>query len=101
SFAVEKKDTSDNKILIIGIQPLVSKPLLEYLQKRCIPVEIADQFCKEIEFILYGQKHTAIGFKNNAGGYELRSESFKGSSSPKDLTFFANKQANLSVFEGF
>ncbi len=99
--AVEKKGTSDSKILITNIRTLASKPLLEYLQKRHIPIEIAEQFCKEIDFILYGKKHTAIGFQNNAGGFELRNENFKGSSSPKDITFVDNSRPNITVFEGF
>ncbi len=101
SSAGEKKAPSDSKTLITSIHPLASKSLLEYFQKRCIPVEIAGQFCKEVDFILYGKKHTAIGFQNSAGGYELRNENFKGSSSPKDVTFVDNNLSKLSVFEGF
>ena len=41
------------------------------------------------------------GFKNNAGGYELRNEYFKGSSSPKYVTYVDNGAKNISVFEGF
>ena len=50
---------------------------------------------------MYNKKYTAIGFQNNAGGYELRNQYFKGSSSPKDVTFFDNQQQQLAVFEGF
>ena len=39
--------------------------------------------------------------KNNAGGYELRNEKFKASSSPKDITLLKNDAQNLTVFEGF
>lgn len=101
SFAGEKKEEKNGKILILNERRLSSKFLLDYLQKRCIPVEIAEQFCRQIDFLLYGKKYTAIGFKNNAGGYELRSENFKGSSSPKDITFIDNNLRKLSVFEGF
>ena len=45
--------------------------------------------------------YSAIGFKNNAGGYELRNEYFKGSSSPKCVTYLDNKADKISVFEGF
>ena len=100
--AGEKKDTSSGKILILDDRRINAKPLLEYLEKRCIPVEIAQQFCREVDFLLYDKKYTAIGFKNNAGGYELRNEHFKGSSSPKDITFFDNKnEQKVAVFEGF
>jgi hypothetical protein len=99
--AGEKKESRDGKILIVGDRPIDSKPLLEYLKKRCIPLEIAERFCREVDFLLYGKKHTVIGFKNNAGGFELRNENFKGSSSPKDITFIDNKTEQIAVFEGF
>ncbi len=48
-----------------------------------------------------GRKHTAIGFQNISGGYELRNENFKGSSSPKDITYIDNQAKTVVVFEGF
>lgn len=99
--AGEKKENREGKILIIGDRPLAWKHLLEYLKKRCIPVEIAERYCREVDFLLYDKKHTVIGFKNNAGGNELRSEKFKGSSSPKDITFIDNRTDDVAVFEGF
>jgi hypothetical protein len=50
---------------------------------------------------LYGKNYYAIGFKNHAGGYELRNEKFKASSSPKDITLIKNNAEKLIVFEGF
>lgn len=47
------------------------------------------------------KRYTAIGFKNNSGGYELRSEYFKGSSSPKYVTYLDNNAKNITCFEGF
>ena len=99
-FAGEKKETTDSKIVVLDSRRLAAKELLNYLQKRCIPLEIADRFCKEVDFLLYGKKHTVIGFQNKAGGYELRSENFKGSSSPKDVTFIDNRTDDIVVFEG-
>lgn len=100
-FAGEKKETTDNKIVVLDSHPLAANELLNYLQKRCIPLEIASRFCKEVDFLLYGKQHTVIGFQNIAGGYELRSENFKGSSSPKDITFVDNRTDDVAVFEGF
>lgn len=85
--AGEKKENTDSKIVVLDFRPLAAKELLNYLEKRCIPLEIANRFCKEVGFFLYVKKHTVIGFQNNAGGYELCIEKFKGSSSPKDITF--------------
>jgi hypothetical protein len=86
---------------VLDSRSLAANELLNYLQKRCIPLEIASRFCKEVDFLLYGKKHTVIGFQNNAGGYELRSENFKGSSSPKDITLIDNRTNDVVVFEGF
>jgi len=65
------------------------------------PLNIADRFCREVDFLLYGKKHTVIGFPNKSGGYELRNEHFKGSSAPKDITFLDNRTEGIVVFEGF
>ncbi|WP_245843486.1 toprim domain-containing protein [Niastella vici] len=99
--AGEKKETTDSKIVVLDSCPLAAKELLNYLQERCIPLEIAGRFCKEVDFLLYGKKHTVIGFQNNAGGYELRNAHFKGSSAPKDITFIDNRTDDVAVFEGF
>lgn len=100
-FAAEKKETEGSKIVILSSRELNDKSLLDYLQGRCIPPEIAARFCKEVDFLLYGKQQKAIGFPNNSGGYELRSSTFKGSSSPKDVTFIDNKTDGIAVFEGF
>ena len=49
---------------------------------------------------MYGKKQSAIGLKNDADGYELRNETFKGSS-PKSITTISNNADDISVFEGF
>jgi hypothetical protein len=96
--AVEK-----GKIHIQDIRnPIQSTALFQYLSSRKISVEIANRFCKEIDFLLYDKKYTVIGFPNNVGGYELRSPDFKGSRSPKDITMLGNAQAKrIHLFEGF
>lgn len=82
-----------------GIQLL---SLQKYLLIRKIPLPIANRFCKEIDFLLYDKKNTAIGFKNSAGGYELRNPNFKGSSSPKEPTLMGKDfSKSILVFEGF
>jgi hypothetical protein len=91
------------KIRIVDEREIVSQSLMDYLsEKRKISIDVARIFCREVDFILYDKKHIAIGFKNNHGGYELRNEYFKGSSSPKDITLIENNHSNrCSVFEGF
>ncbi|MEI9954791.1 MAG: CHC2 zinc finger domain-containing protein [Ferruginibacter sp.] len=102
SPAGEKKEASpESKTVIVSAKPLAEISLLDYLESRHISPAIAMKFCKQIEFLLYDKKRTAIGFENNAGGYELRSQNFKGSSSPKDVTFINQNKDEINVFEGF
>ncbi len=100
-IAGEKKESPESRIVILDARPLQDQTLLDYVEKRCIPQEIARRSCREVDFLLYGKQHTVIGFPNRAGGYELRSEHFKGSSAPKDISFIDNRTEQIVVFEGF
>lgn len=99
--AGEKKESDQSRIHIAAIRPLQNNILLDYLDQRKIPLAVANVFCKEVDFSLYEKRQTAIGFQNRSGGFELRSGSFKGSSAPKDISFFDRGLQQLSVFEGF
>jgi hypothetical protein len=102
--AGEKKKTSHEagKIRIISNREISNHELQEYLNTRQIPLTIASQFCEEVSFELYHKKHIAIGFKNDSGGYELRNQYFKGSSTPKEpRLILQNDSKDLAVFEGF
>ncbi len=104
SPADEKKETSQKagKIQVISSADISDPALLQYLHAREIPLAIANQFCHEVTFELYGKKHRAIGSKNDKGGYELRNSYFKGSSAPKEPCLIKGKdEKELSVFEGF
>jgi len=95
------EENNSGKILITDSRAIADPDLRKYLHERHIPLLIANRFCSEIEFELYGKKHFAIGFKNDLGGYELRSPNFKGSSSPKNIRLFKNNSSTITVFEGF
>lgn len=99
--AGEKEKKENGKIVVLEHRPLADLSLLGYIKSRSIPIEIAGRFCREVDFLLYGKQHTAIGFPNRSGGFELRNSYFKGSSSPKDVTLIDNRTKELAVFEGF
>lgn len=88
-------------IKIITEKSLSSLALLRYLKQRRIAENVARDHCREITFSLNEKRHLAIGFKNNEGGYELRSAWFKGSCSPKGVTSIDNGSREMVVFEGF
>ena len=93
-------------IEIVSVNELHSDNLLAYLEKRCIPLSLARLYLKQIEFRFPhgkrpGRIYSAIGFKNDSGGYELRSSFFKVSNSPKMITTIHGDESRYYVFEGF
>jgi len=101
---INYKDARETAINIIATkQPILEPWLCRYLKQRRIEKFIANKYCYEVEFTDCENKKIfkAIGFKNNAGGYELRNEYFKGSSSPKYISYLDNKADSLTAFEGF
>lgn len=85
----------------LEISTLKAPALLKYLADRGISNEIARQYCVQVDYEMKGKHYYAIGFRNNADGYELRNPFFKGSSPPKHITHIANGNPRCSVFEGF
>jgi hypothetical protein len=95
------KKEKEQCISILSVHSLISFSLLRYVYQRRISVQMAERFCKEVLYEINGRKYFAIGFRNNAGGYELRSPFFKGSSTPKDITTIETGAHEVAVFEGF
>jgi DNA primase len=97
----ESKENVESKIQILSERALSSLALERYVTQRRIPITIARAYCKEVSYKLHDKEYYGIGFKNNAGGYELRNQYYKASSSPKDIKTFDNGAKEAMVFEGF
>ncbi|WP_165823804.1 toprim domain-containing protein [Pseudochryseolinea flava] len=91
----------ENKLSIQSVGELRSNELIDYLRTRGIDEDVAFRYCKEVSFQIAQKNYLAVGFENKSGGYELRNNWFKGSSSPKDISFIDNDSAKLYVVEGF
>ncbi len=85
----------------IEISRLESPSLLRYLAQRGIPKNIAQRYCVRVDYRLHGKGYFAIGFENNAHGYELRNPFYKGSFPPKHVIHISNGNPRCNVFEGF
>ena len=85
----------------IEVSRLESPVLLRYLADRGITKEIAQRHCVQVDYELHGKRYYAVGFRNNADGYELRNPFFKGSYPPKHITLIANGKVRCNLFEGF
>lgn len=89
-------------IKILEAKPLEDNtPLTNYLQQRGISLQTAKPFCHAVSFSIGIKNYQAIGFANRSGGYELRNNWFKGSSSPKDITYIDRGAGTVCLLEGF
>ena len=107
SFSFQRDNTPavptnrEPAIKITNTKPLTHLALLDYLKERCIDVDIAKQYCCEVHYSIADKNYFAIGFRNDAGGWELRNRDFKGSISPKNITTINNNNDTVMLFEGF
>ncbi len=85
----------------VKVSRLESPVLLRYLADRGILKDIAQRYCVQVDYGLHGKRYYAVGFENNAHGYELRNPFFKGSYPPKHITHIVNGNSRCNVFEGF
>ena len=100
SFGGERK-ISERKLKILSAQPLSNPYLLRYLAARSIPLPIASAYCSEVLFQNMNRTYYAIGFANDALGWEIRNMYFKGSIAPKAVTTIKRGTDRLQIFEGF
>lgn len=100
---LERYPVNEEKSQIKIYQELEIKryELLKYLEFRCIPLNVARLYCKEIHYTCHGKNFVAIGFKNDSGGYELRHPKFKGKSCDSISTIVVPGSSQLNIFEGF
>ncbi len=93
--------TLPNRLQVLGDYPLCHPALKNYLDIRAVDTTIAKKFCREVHYSVGGRNYFAIGFRNDYGGWELRSERFKGCSTPKHITTIDNGSDKALAFEGF
>ena len=98
----KKKEGGFNKFEVVKLQ---SPELYTYLYKRKINLQIAKQFLMEAHYTFRSNDDSylyALAYANDKGGYELRSNFYKGSTSPKGITtHWLIDGAPVVVFEGF
>ncbi len=101
----EDFDHSGTALSAQKISALQHKTLRDYLASRGIPFVIAKKYLKDIYVrnLKTGKYFHALGLANEGGGYELRNKLFKGSISPKAISFIRGTEhdsGEIHVFEG-
>ena len=96
-----KRKFSERKLEILSAQPLSNPYLLRYLAARAIPLPVASTYCSEVLFQNMKRTYYAIGFANDALGWEIRNMYFKGCVAPKAITTIKRGTDRLQIFEGF
>ena len=110
SFSFSKPASDDEKKKIecgftrFDVVKLQSRGLFAYLYQRKVNIDISKQFLQEAHYSFKeGDRYLyALAYPNDLGGYELRSNFYKGGTSPKSITtHFTKGNAPVIVFEGF
>ncbi|QMW01697.1 toprim domain-containing protein [Spirosoma foliorum] len=102
---VERDGKKSQSLILKSKKPIQHLGLIHYLQKRGIPLAIAQQYFLEIHVRNKNTRKSfyALGFPNEEGGYELRNPFFKGSLGPKAISFIRGREPKpegVHLFEG-
>ena len=101
SLLHRRRSRQSPALRILSDKPLRHPALVGYLSSREIDPTIASTHCWEVRYAVGGRNYFAVGFRNDASGWELRSERFKGCVSPKHITTINNRSDIVIAFEGF
>ena len=87
---------------LIGVQAVKHPKLLLYLSERGLQPSDVSLFLSEVYYRVSEKCFFALGFPNDAGGWELRNPYFKGCFAPKAISTIKGTDSHkLQLFEGF
>ena len=87
---------------LVSVKPITHPKLLQNLAETGLKKSDVFSFLWEISYKTSDKTFFALGFANDAGGWELRNPYFKGCMSPKSIRTIKVKDGQqLQIFEGF
>ena len=108
---IEKSHHSSKIVIDSASHKFTKHKLVEYAESRAVSKEVLERYCEEVIYHVDSvpdRQFYAIGFKNNSGGYVLRSSLSKRCSSSDITTLGSDGQMTdkvtsnkVLVFEGF
>jgi hypothetical protein len=106
-----KKEKVSRVIIDSVSETFTRRKLIEYAESRAVPKDVLERYCDEVIYHIDGmpdRKFFAIGFRNNGGGYVLRSSVAKKCSTGDMTTLGPDGKMTdkvtgdkVIVFEGF
>ena len=109
--ATVKKEKVSRVIIDSVSETFTRRKLIEYAESRAVPKDVLERYCDEVIYHIDGmpdRKFFAIGFRNNGGGYVLRSSVAKKCSTGDMTTLGPDGKMTdkitgdkVIVFEGF
>jgi hypothetical protein len=89
------------RAVIESVSDISDRALEAYLTRRAIPLDLAKLYLREVTYRVDEHAFLALGFKNDTGGFELRSPTWKGSIGTKGITsMLIPDRTDFAVFEG-
>lgn len=102
SFHQQKNPESSNKTdKNYEITKIKNKNLLDYASSRKLNIELLKKYCNEINYRIQDKDYYGIGFKNDAGDYEVRNKYVKLMLGKKEISTIKNNQNSIILFEGW
>jgi len=107
SFSQHESETNENdpKLIIKHLQPIQNKALIQYLNSRKIPLNIASMYLLEAYYIniAVNKQFFALAFRNDKSGYALSNglKNGKLTVKPGYYTTIPGKPESVNIFEGF
>ena len=87
---------------LISVQAVKRPKFLLYLSERGLQPSDVSPFLSEVYYRISEKCFFALGFPNDAGGWELRNPYFKGCFAPKAISTIKGTDSHkLQLFEGF
>lgn len=95
------KISAQQGLEILSVQPISSSQLQRYGSECGISPSQLEKYCSEVRYRSGERSYYALGFPNDAGGWELRNPYFKGCIAPKAISMLGTGAKSVQVFEGF
>lgn len=95
-----KETLTEKEYKIIEVKDIESIPLIQYLESRKIPLELAQKYCKEIHYRMNNRNYFAIAFPTE-NGFEIRNKHVKMCLNGKGFSWILNGKNKVKLFESW